>query len=197
VGKTLSMATSAVVASLLGDGPALILCPSTLTLQWQMELWDKLGIPSAVWTNRKTWLDHRGHEIRTRGVEAVAECPFQIGIVSTGLIFHQAPESQALLNRKGRFGTLILDEAHRARRTAGLGPNAGEPNNLLAFMMKAAKNSKNVILGTATPIQTSTDELWNMLEVLMTTSGRCEEGECEVETARTLGVDFFVSGNAA
>jgi hypothetical protein len=68
VGKTLSLAVSAVVANLLNDGPALILCPSTLTLQWQMELWDKLGIPSAVWTNKKTWLDHRGHEIKTRGV---------------------------------------------------------------------------------------------------------------------------------
>lgn len=166
VGKTLSLATSAVVSSLLNDGPALILCPSTLTLQWQMELWDKLGVPAAVWTNKKTWLDHRGHEIRTRGVEDVARCPYQIGIVSTGLIFHQAPESQALLNRKGGFGTLILDEAHRARRSGGMGQNAGEPNNLLAFMNEAAKRSKNVLLGTATPIQTSTDELWNLLEVL-------------------------------
>ncbi len=166
VGKTLSLATSAVVASLMSDGPALILCPSTLTLQWQMELWDKLGVPSAVWTNRKTWLDHRGHEIRTRGPEDVARCPFQIGVVSTGLLFHQAQESSALLSRKGGFGTLILDEAHRARRSGALGQNAGGPNNLLAFMIEAAKRSKNVILGTATPIQTSTHELWDLLEVL-------------------------------
>ena len=166
VGKTLSLAVSAVIASLLNDGPALILCPSTLTLQWQMELWDKLGIPSAVWTGKKTWLDHRGHEIRTQGAKDVARCPFQIGIVSTGLIFHQAAEGQYLLERRGGFGTLILDEAHRARRSGGMGQDAGEPNNLLAFMMEAAKHSKNVILGTATPIQTATEELWNMLEVL-------------------------------
>ena len=49
VGKTLSLAASAMVSALLGDGPVLILCPSTLTLQWQVELKDKLGIPSAVW----------------------------------------------------------------------------------------------------------------------------------------------------
>jgi len=166
VGKTLSLATSAVVASLLGDGPALVLCPSTLTLQWQMELWDKLGVPSAVWTNKKTWLDHRGHEIRTQGVEDVARCPFQIGIVSTGLLVHQAPESDALLTHRGGFGTVILDEAHRARLTGGLGAKAGEPNNLLLFMLEAAKHSRHVILGTATPIQTATDELWNLLRVL-------------------------------
>lgn len=166
VGKTLSLATSAIVASLLGDGPALVLCPSTVTVQWQMELWDKLGVPSAVWTNKKTWLDHRGHEIRTRGVEDVARCPFQIGIVSTGLLVHQAPESEALLSRKGGFGTLILDEAHRARLTGGLGPSAGEPNNLLLFMREAAKRSRHVLLGTATPIQTAIEELWNLLGVL-------------------------------
>ena len=34
LGKTLSMATAALVASLLGDGPVLILCPATLTQQW-------------------------------------------------------------------------------------------------------------------------------------------------------------------
>ena len=49
VGKTLSLAASAMLAALLDDGPVLILCPSTLTLQWQVELKDKLGIPSAVW----------------------------------------------------------------------------------------------------------------------------------------------------
>ncbi|MEN9796863.1 MAG: hypothetical protein RL653_559 [Pseudomonadota bacterium] len=34
----------------------------------------------------------------------------------------------------------------------------------------------------------------NMLEVLKATGGKCVEGECEVETARNLGVDLFVTG---
>src|SRR6516165_7730538 len=60
LGKTLSLAVSAVLGSLLGDGPVLILCPSTLTLQWQVELKDMLGIPSAVWlSSKKVWLDHQ------------------------------------------------------------------------------------------------------------------------------------------
>ena len=49
---------------MLEDGPILILCPATLTLQWQVELSDKLGIPSAVWSStKKVWLDHRGGDI--------------------------------------------------------------------------------------------------------------------------------------
>ncbi len=61
------MAASAMVAALLGDGPVLILCPSTLTMQWQVELSDKLGVPSAVWlSNKKVWADPKGHVIKTR-----------------------------------------------------------------------------------------------------------------------------------
>lgn len=165
VGKTLSLATSALVAALLGDGPALILCPATLCEQWQVELKDKLGIPSAVWlSNRKVWMDHNGNIIKTRGPEDIGRCPYRIGIVSTGLIFQQTEEVDVLLNR--RYGTLILDEAHRARRSRTLGKKDGEPNNLLRFMLSAAQKTKHVILGTATPIQTSIEELWDLLEVL-------------------------------
>ena len=165
VGKTLSLAASAMVSALLDDGPVLILCPSTLTMQWQVELIDKLGIPSAVWSStKKVWLDQNGHEIRTRGAEDVARCPAQIAIVSTGLIFHDSDERRHLLARK--FGTVILDEAHKARRRGGLGQQRDEPNNLLDFMLRIGTRARNVLLGTATPIQTEVRELWDLLRIL-------------------------------
>jgi superfamily II DNA or RNA helicase len=168
VGKTLSLAASAIVGALLGDGPVLILCPATLTLQWQVELWDKLGVPSGVWTQHKTWLDALGRHIPSRGAEDVTRCPFQIGIVSTGLLVHGAQESRELL--KHRFGTVVLDEAHRARRTGGFGERAGEPNNLLRFMNQIAGRSRHVLLGTATPIQAEAAELWDLLAILSQTA---------------------------
>src|SRR5579871_3687801 len=132
LGKTLSLAASAMVAALLDDGPVLILCPSTLAEQWQVELADRLGVPSAVWSStRKVWTDHRGHVIKTRGPEDVARCPFRIAIVSTGLIFHNSAERQYLLER--RYGTVVLDEAHKARARGGLWQKKSEPNNLLEF----------------------------------------------------------------
>ena len=164
LGKTLAMATSALVATLLNDGPVLILCPATLTLQWQTELKDRLGIPSGVWiSNGKYWADPEGRSIPTRGYEDIARCPFQVAIVSTGLIVHQSDEIQIL--SKIKYGTLILDEAHKARMRGGLGREP-EPNNLLAFMKVAAANAKHVLLGTATPIQTSVSELWDLMGVL-------------------------------
>lgn len=165
VGKTLSLAASAMISVLLGDGPVLILCPSTLTIQWQVELADKLGIPSAVWSSaKKVWLDSRGHEIRTRGAEDIARCPAQIAIVSTGLIFHDSEECQHLLSRK--YGTVILDEAHKARKRGGVGKQKDQPNNLLDFMLKIGPRTRHLLLGTATPIQTEVHELWDLLRIL-------------------------------
>ena len=165
LGKTLSLATSAMLAALLDDGPVLILCPSTLTLQWQVELKDKLGIPSAVWLlAKKVWVDDHGHTIKTRGPEDITRCPYRIAIVSTGLIFHDSDERRYLLER--RFGTVVLDEAHRARRRGALGETRGEPNNLLAFMLRIGPRTKHLLLGTATPVQTEAAELWDLMRVL-------------------------------
>jgi len=165
VGKTLSLAASALVSALLDDGPVLILCPSTLTFQWQVELKDRLGIPSAVWlSSKKVWQDHHGHIVKTRGAEDIARCPFRIAIVSTGLIFHDSAERQVLLERK--FGTVILDEAHKARRRGGLGERRDEPNNLLDFMLKIGPRARHILLGTATPIQTGVHELWDLMRIL-------------------------------
>ena len=165
LGKTLSMATAALVSTLLGDGPVLILCPATLTLQWQAELKDRLGIPSGVWvSNQKCWIDAEGRTIMTRGPEDIGRCPFQVAIVSTGLIVHQSTEASIL--KRIRVGTLILDESHKARRRGQLGVDEPEPNNLLAFMMEIANNARHVLLGTATPIQTAVRELWDLLMIL-------------------------------
>ncbi|MCW5702702.1 MAG: DEAD/DEAH box helicase family protein, partial [Bradyrhizobium sp.] len=171
VGKTLSLATSALVASLLGDGPVLILAPATLCEQWQTELKDRLGIPSARWLSaRKDWINQDGNIIRGGGSEGVAHCPCRIAIVSTGLIFQRAPEAEVLLRRRtargdtAAFGTLILDEAHRARSQESNGDRRA--NNLLEFMSKAATKARHVLLGTATPIQTDIRELWDLLDIL-------------------------------
>jgi superfamily II DNA or RNA helicase len=165
VGKTLSLAASGMMAALMNDGPVLILCPATLTLQWQVELTDKLGVPSAVWSStKKVWIDPKGHIIKTRGAEDIARCPFRIAIVSTGLITQDTEERRCLVERK--YGTVILDEAHKARRRGGLGQNPQEPNNLLTFMLQIGPRTRHLLLATATPIQTEVRELWDLLSII-------------------------------
>jgi len=165
LGKTLSLGASAMVAALLDDGPVLILCPSTLTFQWQTELKDRLGVPSAVWhSTKKVWVDPEGRIVRTRGPEDIARCPYRVALVSTGLVVHDSAEREVLLGRK--YGTVILDEAHKARRRGGLGERRDEPNNLLDFMFKIGPRTRHLLLGTATPIQTDVRELWDLMGIL-------------------------------
>lgn len=172
VGKTFSMATSALVSALLGDGPVLILAPSTLTLQWQIEMIDKLGIPTAVWSSqKKVWLGVEGQILSPRGdASSIKKCPYKIAIISTGLIMHQCKNGvfikEAGMLLKNKFGMVILDEAHKARAKGGPGNTTSEPNNLLSFMQHIGRRTRHLILGTATPIQTAVRELWDLLGIL-------------------------------
>ncbi|MDI6750473.1 MAG: phospholipase D-like domain-containing protein [Rhodocyclaceae bacterium] len=171
LGKTLSLATAALTLCLLSDRdngprrPVVIFAPATLTEQWQTEMLDKLGIPTARWdTVRKVWLDADERAISPAGREQIARCPLRIGIVSTGLMMRDSLEKQHLLGLK--FGVVILDEAHKARTRQGFGRDAGTPNELLAFMREVAARADHVLLGTATPIQTDPRDLWDLLSIL-------------------------------
>ncbi|MBC3807035.1 DEAD/DEAH box helicase family protein [Undibacterium seohonense] len=177
LGKTLSLATAALTLCLLSDKdngsrrPVVIFAPATLTEQWQIEMLDKLGIPTARWdTVSKVWLDSDERVLSPPGREQIAHCPLRIGIVSTGLMLRDSLEKQHLLGM--RFGVVILDEAHKARTRQGFGKEAGTPNELLAFMREIAARADHVLLGTATPIQTNPVDLWDLLGILHQGPGR-------------------------
>lgn len=177
LGKTLSLATAALTLCLLSDKengprrPVVIFAPATLTEQWQTELLDKLGIPTARWdTVGKVWLDTNERVLSPAGREQIASCPLRIGIVSTGLMMRDSLEKQHLLGM--RFGVVILDEAHKARTRQGFGQGAGTPNELLAFMREIAARADHVLLGTATPIQTDPTDLWDLIGILHQGPGR-------------------------
>ncbi|WP_455232446.1 phospholipase D-like domain-containing anti-phage protein [Geopseudomonas aromaticivorans] len=185
LGKTLSMGTAALALSLLAEQkgrskPVIIFAPATLCEQWQTEMMDKLGVPCARWqTQQKAWLDEQGRAISPEGAEHVASCPLRIGIISTGLMLRDSLEKEHLLGLRGGFGLVILDEAHKARTRQGMGKDVGTPNELLGFIRDIAARSDHVLLGTATPIQTRREDLWDLVRVLHQGKGNF-----------VLGVDF-------
>lgn len=172
LGKTLSMGTAALALSLLAEQkgrskPVIIFAPATLCEQWQTEMMDKLGVPCARWqTQQKVWLDEQERVISPAGPEHVISCPLRIGIISTGLMLRDSQEKMYLLGLHGGYGLVILDEAHKARTRQGMGKNAGTHNELLAFIRDIAARSDHVILGTATPIQTQREDLWDLVGIL-------------------------------
>ncbi len=202
LGKTLSMGTAALALSLLAEQkgrskPVIIFAPATLCEQWQTEMMDKLGVPCARWqTQQKAWLDEQGRAISAEGAEHVASCPLRIGIISTGLMLRDSLEKEHLLGLRGGFGLVILDEAHKARTRQGMGKDAGTPNELLAFIRDVAARSDHVLLGTATPIQTRREDLWDMVRVLHQGKGNFVLGGDLSEWHRPKDIIPILSGEA-
>ncbi len=197
LGKTLSLATAALALCLLSEKnqkrrkPVIIFAPATLCEQWQTELMDKLGIPCARWnTQKKAWWDHEARTISPEGQMHIAKCPLRIGIVSTGLMMRDSKEREYLLGL--RYTLVILDEAHKARMTQNR--NTEAPNNLLKFMREIAARADHVLLGTATPIQTRPEDLWDLLGILHQGDGRFVLGNELGQWHRPEMVLPFLSG---
>lgn len=183
LGKTLSMAAAALTLTLLEkqegkSRPVVIFAPATLCEQWQTELIDKLGIPTARWhTLLKGWVNHKGILISATGTDQITVCPLRIGIISTGLMVRDSEEKSNLLNRRGDYGLVVLDEAHKARTMVKPGARHDQDNKLLAFMKQIAARARHVILGTATPIQTQREDLWDTMRILHQGKGSFVLGE--------------------
>ena len=166
LGKTLQLAMSAELMALVGDDPILIIAPKTLLFQWQDEMKTLLDLPSAVW-NGKQWVDENGVEYPNSGPENIIRCPRRIGIISQGLIISRSEVVECL--RGLRYECIIVDEAHRARRS-NLGPEKENekpnPNHLLQFLYEIAGRAKSILLATATPVQIYPVEAWDLLNIL-------------------------------
>lgn len=73
---------AAELMALSGSRPVLVLAPKALIWQWQAELMELLGTPSAVWAGDR-WVDEREVEHPPSGPEGIKRCPRLIGIVPT------------------------------------------------------------------------------------------------------------------
>jgi len=166
LGKTVQLALAAKLMALYGDKPILILVPKPLMIQWQDELWNLLEMPSARWNGRQ-WIDEQGLVYPEFGPQGMKKCPRRIGILSTGLIVRSSEMVDQIKDLA--YECVILDEAHRARRS-NLGPmhrgEKAEPNNLLRFLMEIAPKTRSLLLATATPVQLDPIEAWDLLNAL-------------------------------
>lgn len=166
LGKTVQLALAALLMALTGDKPVLILVPKPLMRQWQDELRDLLGIPSAMWVG-DAWLDEQGIEHPVSGPEGVRRCPRRFGIVSQGLVVAGNEIVRHLLSMG--FECVICDESHRARRRK-IDPNDLNPkpeyNKLATFLAEISPRTKSMLLATATPVQLHPIEAWDLLSIL-------------------------------
>jgi hypothetical protein len=158
LGKTVQLGMAAELIALTSERPVLVLAPKNLLLQWQEELDRMLAVPTARWVDGR-WVTEDG-AVWPSPPDA---CPRRIGLFPTSLVTAGSETAQALLNR--RYACVVLDEAHRARRSRTRGQE-GDPTKLLQFMFDLAARADTVLLATATPIQMDRMELYDLMRVL-------------------------------
>jgi len=166
LGKTVQLALSAMLMALHGEKPVLVIAPKSLLIQWQDELRNLLGIPSAIW-NGKDWIDEQSITHPSKGIESIKKCPRKIGIISQGLITSGSEIIEHLKSMS--FECIIIDEAHRARRKKINDQSIFEkpdPNNLMRFLREISPKTKSMLLATATPVQIHPIEAWDLLRIL-------------------------------
>jgi superfamily II DNA or RNA helicase len=161
LGKTPQMALSAALMGLYTQKPVIIIVPKTLVEQWQMELMDLLGLPSARWeSSYKYWITETG-EIVPSPLDA---CPRRIAIMSQGLVVHSEEVREMLITLRGGYACVVIDEAHRARvQRNGTKKRA---NNLMKFIRAISPKTRSLILGTATPVQLHAIEAFDLMEAI-------------------------------
>jgi superfamily II DNA or RNA helicase len=168
LGKTIEAGLLLRQAWLAGKGKRiLILAPKAVLTQWQIELREKFNLNWPIYDGSALdWYDCRaldGHTSRKVGRADWHREPF---VIASSQLMRRADRVAELTTTAEEWDLVILDEAHHARRKgAGLTKDK-KPNMLLALMQKLRARTQGLVLLTATPMQVTPIEVWDLLELL-------------------------------
>ena len=127
----------------------LIVCPAGLRLKWQAELLTRFDESFTI-LNRRDLLDDFTLYHETDGLQ-----PIQ-GITGLETIRGRGIQ-EAMDERPVRYDMVIIDEAHHLRTAGRLSNRIGE---------RLSDLTDNLVLLTATPLQTSQQDLFNLLKFI-------------------------------
>jgi len=165
LGKTIE--AGLVIRGYLAAGRAdriLILAPKNILKQWQLQLLSKFNIMSWRLEGNFVYGPQPNPDVSPQREKVDAENPFRtkpILLVSSQLIRSQRRREQML---GLEYDLVVLDEAHHARARGASGRR--QPNLLLEALEELKLQTQGLIFMTATPIQLSRKELWDLLMIL-------------------------------
>ncbi|KAH9618282.1 hypothetical protein KSS87_005190, partial [Heliosperma pusillum] len=160
LGKTVQAITYLTLLDYLENdpGPHLVVCPASVLENWQREL--------TKWCPAFTVVQYHGAN-RTAYSKELSSCakaglppPFNVLLVCYSLFerhSEQQKEDRKILKR-WRWSCVLMDEAHALKDK-----NSYRWKNL----MLVAKNAKQRLMLTGTPLQNDLHELWSMLEFML------------------------------
>lgn len=145
----------------------LVLAPKAVLTQWQIELREKFNLNWPIYDGKKfSWYPSQG--LVGNAVRAVERDQWhhEPCVLASSHLMRRRDRAQELLEAAKPWDLIVLDEAHHARRRGGsLGASDHSPNQLLRLMQGLRNRTKGLILLTATPMQVSPVEVWDLLNL--------------------------------
>jgi hypothetical protein len=147
----------------------LVMAPASVLQQWQRELREKFGLDWPIYSGKS--LDWQSTCFRPKGKSQLVSRddwtaePFVL--VSSHLVRRR--DRQRELLEAEPYDLVVLDEAHHARTRRENSSSGGErlrPNTLMQLMQQLRQHTNGLLLLTATPMQVSELEVWDLLALL-------------------------------
>ncbi|WP_216915340.1 MULTISPECIES: helicase-related protein [unclassified Synechococcus] len=147
----------------------LVMAPASVLQQWQRELREKFGLDWPIYSGRS--LDWQRSRFRPAGFSRTVDRsswstePF---VLVSSHLMRRRDRHQELLEAEP-YDLVVLDEAHHARTRRENNSSGGErlrPNTLMQLMQQLRQRTKGLLLLTATPMQVSELEVWDLLALL-------------------------------
>ncbi len=147
----------------------LILAPKSVLTQWQIELREKFNLNWPIYDGAKLkWLDTYTQRLtgKTEKVVSGKDWHKEPFVLASSQLMRRTDRAKALLEDAEPWDVVVLDEAHHARRKGAGGTKVGGANLLLQLMQGLRSRTQAMVLMTATPMQISPLEVWDLLSLL-------------------------------
>lgn len=147
----------------------LVMAPASVLKQWQRELREKFGLDWPIYSGKS--LDWQPTRFRpaglTKPVDRSSWTAEPFVLVSSHLMRRRDRHKDLL--EADPYDLVVLDEAHHARTRRENSSSGGErlrPNTLMQLMQQLRQRTNGLLLLTATPMQVSELEVWDLLALL-------------------------------
>ncbi len=148
----------------------LILAPKAVLTQWQIELREKFNLNVPIYDGKTlTWYDCPALKALDKPItKAISrtEWHFEPIVITSSHLMRRVDRARELIHEAEPYDLIFLDEAHHARRQGVSGTQPKGANQLLRLMQQLKNRTQGLVLLTATPMQVSPIEVWDLLNLL-------------------------------
>ena len=147
----------------------LVMAPASILKQWQRELREKFALDWPIYTGKS--LEWQATPLRPGGASQPVDhsgWTAEPCVLVSSHLLRRRDRQQEVLDAQP-WDLVVLDEAHHARTRRDASGRAVErqrPNAMMQLMQQLRSRTRGLLLLTATPMQVSPLEVWDLLSLL-------------------------------